>query len=76
MFQPCIQYIEGQSFGFNYYVIYVSQMIRPNITCTIKYSMDWVGRMWEKKNNTVSTEELKMCEDVFVKTHEHQVCIF
>lgn len=32
--------------------------------------------MGKKKINTVSTEQLKMCEDVFVKTHEHQICIF
>ncbi|KQK74824.1 hypothetical protein AAES_152933 [Amazona aestiva] len=28
------------------------------------------------KTNTVSTEELKMCEDVFIKMHEHQISVF
>lgn len=49
----------------------------PRITCVIKYSMHWVGWMQEKKISILSALKNSKCVKMFfVKTHEHQICIF
>lgn len=55
----------------------MSQTTGPRITCVIKYSMHWVGWMQEKKISILSALKNSKCVKMFfVKTHEHQICIF
>lgn len=69
-FQPCIHCREGRRFGFNYYVIYMSQIMGSDNTCTIKYSMHWVGRMWKKKKRSIlSALKNSKCVKMFLSKH-------